>query len=112
MGLTAHFYRTRGKGICTPLSEKNDIQLAYFRNNHGLHRILDMDICLLDLETLEYIKSKAKESQELVDEGYYHGSDFENVNKDWGEGDSVLSVIDKAIEAVNDGYFVYYTASY
>ena len=118
MGLTAYFYRTKGKGMLKPLharDPKKDIQIGtYFRNNWGLHNVIapHSERCLLDLDILEHIKEEAIESQELVDEGFYHGSDRENVNKDWGEGQSVLSVIDEAIEAVKNGHFVYYTASY
>ena len=104
MGMTAHIYRTKGKGIRTPLHKRNtqkDIELAYFRNNYRLNELIDYangGRFFLSVEDLKRIKDAAKR--------------YPEVNKDYGDGQSVLSVIDTIIQAAKDGYIVYYDVSY
>ena len=93
-----------------------DISIGYFSNNWGLHNLINSDICLLDLEMLEYIKEQAILSQEFVDEGIDKAGCYEDVNKDVkgivGGHQSVLSMIDAAIDAVKQGYIVYYDGGF
>ena len=87
MGLDAYFYRSKTKSIRRfPLHERGnrDSLIGYFRNNFGLHGVINPDhtgVCLLDLETLEDIKEAAIESQELVAEGFYQAGCYDDVNK-------------------------------
>ena len=109
MGLTAHLYRIKGDLTITYNSEgqkasdleKKAVEIAYFINNWEFHNFVDNDsyIVPLTLDTLERAKDKAK-----WDEVF---------NKDYGDGQSVLSVIDDAIiYAKYGGYTIFYTASY
>ena len=96
MGLCAYFYRTRKKQKYVQSNSDSHVELAYFRNNRGLEDHLNSrgNIVVLDKEDLELIKSLAKYDD------YF--------NKDFGEGQSVMSVIDEAIDWVDKGHVVYY----
>ena len=101
MGLSAYLHKTKEITITAEgETYKNPIQIAYFRNNWALQAFLGSgdDTKILSEKQLENVKYEAQED--------------EDVNKDHGDGDSVLSVIDTAIAAARAGYLVYYTASY
>ena len=109
MGLTAHLYRIKGdltitynaEGQQTSDIEKKAVEIAYFRNNWEFHNFVDDDseIVPLTIDKLEKAKDKAKWDEDF--------------NKDYGDGQSVLSVIDDAIiYAKYGGYTIFYTASY
>ena len=98
MGLTAHFYKSKKRGVYRKSDKNNEI--AYFRNNFPLQRHLGYgdSVVLLDKEQLKEIKYLAEEDEDF--------------NKDYGEGESVVSGTSKALEAVKEGYLVYYHASF
>ena len=106
MGLTAHLYRIDELKITYAdgqerFDKSKAKEVAYFRNNWEFHRFVDngFDVIPLPLETLE-------RAQELA-------SYDEEFNKDYGEGQSVLSAMKDAIAYVKyNGDTIFYTASY
>ena len=109
MGLTAHLYKSRLSADNISLSQImgdkkiDDLEeIAYFRNNWEFHRFIDKEGFYLTPLCVETLK-RAKERAEYD----------ENFNKDYGEGQSVLSVIDDAITYIEcGGYTIFYTSSF
>lgn len=95
MGLTAHFYKT--KSIRSYKSGQGK-EIAYFRNNWQLHNELGNGLVLLDEEKLDLLERFARE--------------YEDFNKDYGDGESAISGIEKARKALAKGFLVYYEGSH
>ena len=104
MGLTAHLYKSRLSEDDISLSqlrgnkEIDDLEeIAYFRNNWEFHHFVDNEFHVVPL-SIEQLK-RAKENAEWQ----------EDFNKDYGDGQSVLSVIDDAITYIKyGGYTIFY----
>lgn len=108
MGLTAEVFKIEGKLKITytpdghPTYNKRKAKpIGYFRNNWEFHEFVDNGFVIvpLPLEKLEAAKERAQRDKEF--------------NKDFGEGQSVLSVMEDAIVyAKYGGCTIFYTASY
>ena len=95
MGLTAHFYKTK---ILHNATTDNAKEIAYLRNNWSLHNYLGTDVVLITKHKLNLLEDFAMDNKEF--------------NKDFGDGESVLSAIRKARKAIQDGFIVLYEGSY
>ena len=108
MGLTAELFKIEGDLRITytadgrqTYNKRKAKRIAYFRNNWEFHRFVDngFDIVPLPLETLVKAKERAMYDEEF--------------NKDYGEGQSVLSAMEDAIVYVkHGGCTIFYTAGY
>ena len=108
MGLSAYLYKSRMSINDISLSQlmgdkevRGLEEIAYFRNNWKFHRFVDNGFYLvhLSVEKLESAKEQAKYCEEF--------------NKDYGEGQSILSIIDDAITYIrHGGYTIFYSGSH
>ena len=113
MGLTAYLYKSRLSADEISLSQlKGDKkiddleQIAYFRNNWKFHDFAGGGyygkgdyLIPLSIEKLKEAKTEAQWCKDF--------------NKDYGEGDSVLSVINYAIFYIEYGnYTIFYSGDY
>ena len=112
MGLTAYLYKSRLSADKISLSqlkgdkEINDLEkIAYFRNNWKFHHFVDNGY----YEGYYLIPLSIEKLKEAKTEAQY----CEDFNKDYGDGQSVLSVIDVAIIYIEyDNYTIFYSGHY
>ena len=95
MELTASFYKIKELKSYNPEGAE---EIAYFHNNWGLHYNMGDGIVLVNQEKLKRLTDHAK--------------DDENFNKDHSDGESVLTGVRKANQAIQQGYIVFYEGSY
>ena len=110
MGLSANFYKS-DKCRIVGWDELDDKQsIAYFRNNWDLHR----KICRLGDGPV--LLNEEALCDLLIDAAFdvkYNSVREAKLNKDFGEGESVITGVIKSLKVVRDeGCFVYYLGKY